>query len=232
MIKNWIWIRPRPDAGPEVWRRQLAQCRDAGLAAALAYVYPGSEAYFASQHLPVATEMLAPLADIAAEEGIELHAWVATLRCNTRLVQESHPEWFCVSCNGDSSLDTPPYIGSYQFLCPAQDAVRDFVRQTITELAGHAQISGIHLDYVRLPDVILPDALQPKYDLVQDTEFPQFDFCYCQHCRDTFRAQEGVDPLELPHPINSVAWRQFRYDSITRLVEIVSQPARAAGNCL
>jgi hypothetical protein len=34
------------------------------------------------------------------------------------------------------------------------------------------------LDYVRYPDVILGADLQPKYNIVQDTELPEYDYGY------------------------------------------------------
>ena len=40
-------------------------------------------------------------------------------------------------------------------------------------------VDGVHLDYVRHCDVILPRGLWERYDLVQDIEHPEFDFCYC-----------------------------------------------------
>jgi uncharacterized lipoprotein YddW (UPF0748 family) len=77
----------------------------------------------------------------------------------------------------------------------------------------------VHLDYIRMPDVIIADALKPRYNVVQDREYPEFDYCYCDQCRSLFRAQTGIDPMkDLADPSASDQWRQFRYDSITRLV--------------
>ena len=70
----------------------------------------------------------------------------------------------------------------------------------------------------KYPDVILPRALWKKYDLVQDEELPAFDTCYCEVCRKAFRDEHGEDPLALPDPPASEAWRKFRLDRLTRFL--------------
>jgi len=68
-------------------------------------------------------------------------------------------------------------------------------------------------------DVILAKGLQPKYNLVQDHEFPQYDYNYSVYARKQFKALTGLDPLtDIHDPEHHKAWRQFRYDSITNLV--------------
>lgn len=95
----------------------------------------------------------------------------------------------------------------------------DYLVRLFGTLAETPHLDGVHLDYIRYPDVILPVALWKQYNLVQNEELPQFDFCYCAVCRAAFKQQNGVDPLELPAPSADPAWRQYRYDSVTRLVQ-------------
>jgi len=66
--------------------------------------------------------------------------------------------------------------------------------------------------------VILPISLQPKYDIVQDKEYPQYDYCYCSVCRKRFEERYGLDPLELEDSAHSTEWKQYRYDQVTTLV--------------
>ena len=61
-------------------------------------------------------------------------------------------------------------------------------------------VDGIHLDYVRYCDVILPVNLWQNYGIEQTRELPEYDFCYCETCRAKYKAEHGVDPLE--HPIS------------------------------
>ena len=231
-MKHWIWTHTAAEKGPEDWKRQFARFREAGLHAAAVIVFNGRQASFGSSRLPVEAPLLEQMLPLAAAVDLELHAWIVALRCNAEPVQRAHPEWFSVNRNGDSSLDKPPYIGSYQWLCPSRPEVREWLRDTVAELAAYDGLAGIHLDYIRHPDVILPAQLQPKYNLVQDREFPQFDFCYCTVCRDAFKRLEGVNPLELDDPPAEEAWVRFRHDGIRETVALCSATARAASKSI
>ena len=99
-----------------------------------------------------------------------------------------------VSREGKSCLEHPPYVPYYKWLCPTREGARVHVRERIERVAADPAVDGVHLDYVRFPDVILPLGLWDKYGLVQDHEMPEYDFCYCEACRDDFRDQTGLDP--------------------------------------
>jgi uncharacterized lipoprotein YddW (UPF0748 family) len=173
------------------------------------------------------------MAERAQDAGLEFHRWIWTLnRSGDAWVQRHHPEWFTVSRRGDSSLDSPPYVGYYQWLCPTRESVREYLRDEVEAIARHPGVDGVHLDYVRHCDVILPVGLWSKYDLVQDREYPEFDFCYCEACREAFIAQSGTDPLALPDPPADLAWREFRWNSVTGLVRVLANAARAQGCAL
>jgi hypothetical protein len=166
----------------------------------------------------------------ARAEGLQFHRWTWALnRTGDAWVKEHHPEWFSVSRAGKSSLTDPPYVGYYQWLCPSRPEVLAYLRGVVAELAADPQVDGVHLDYVRHPDVILPRALWPKYNLVQDREYPPFDFCYCEVCRAQFWRETGRDPLDRPDPTADTAWREFRWRSVTRVVESLAGAVHAAG---
>lgn len=118
-------------------------------------------------------------------------------------------------------------IDYYRFMCPSRDEVRQAIRSTVRDLVQVDGLGSIQLDYIRYPDVILPIALWPKYNLVQDREYPELDFCYCSVCRERFRKQSGADPLELADPAANAAWLQYRYDTITAVVQEVASEAHA-----
>jgi uncharacterized lipoprotein YddW (UPF0748 family) len=145
---------------------------------------------------------------------------------------QEHPDWFSISRNGESSLEKPPYIKQYKWLCPTTPAVREYMVNRVTDLAKSEGLAGVHLDYIRYPDVILPIGIQPKYNLVQDKEYPEFDFCYCSVCRESFKKQEGIDPLELTDPPSSEAWKKFRYNSLTELVNQCCQAVHQQGKLI
>lgn len=155
---------------------------------------------------------------IAKQVGLELHAWQVILNCRDENVMENHKDWFTVNGRGESSLLRPPFVEYYKWLCPSNEEVRRHVLNKISELARIKGLAGIHLDYIRYSDVILPAGLWSKYGLTMDREYPEFDFCYCDVCIRKFKEQTGIDPSELEDPSLNDEWKQFRYDSLSELV--------------
>lgn len=98
------------------------------------------------------------------------------------------------------------------------EGVHEFLKRRVSELAQYDDLTGTHLDYIRQLDVILASSLQPKYGIIQDREYPEFDYCYCDVYRQGFAAESGIDPIDLDDPSASEQWRQYRYDLITRIV--------------
>ncbi len=156
-------------------------------------------------------------------QDMELQIWYVLLCQNNQKLKKEHPNWFMVSREGKSTLDFPPYVNYYRWLCPSKTEVKRYLISKIEELCQYPEISGIHLDYVRYPDVILPNAIQPDYNLDQIQEFPQFDFCYCDDCRRAFQTKHGIDPLKIENPQNNADWLKFRYDNITDLVNQIKE---------
>ena len=212
--KNFAWMPPKLPGG-RAWGTQLDELKRGGIDAILVGGTPADY------------RTLIPAAGAA---GIEVHAWHFTLMRAEHVA--SHPEWYAVSRTGVSTAVKPPYVDYYRFMCPSRDDVRDYVRGLIREIAAVEGLASVHLDYIRYPDVILPIALWPKYNLVQDREHPEFDFCYCAVCRERFRKQSGVDPLEIPDPPKHPDWLQFRYDTITSLVNLLAAEVHDANKRL
>lgn len=219
--KNWIWIHPGTQRSEDDWKRIFAQMKEAGIDAVLPQVYAGNEALFEHPNPLVKTEkrVLEMLIPLAHEAGLEIHAWMWTMINNNPRVIEQHPDWYAVSGKGEPAHLKPAYVPYYRFMCSRREGVQEFVRGNVEALARFDELDGVHLDYVRLPDVILAKGLWSKYDIVQDREYPQYDYCYCEVCRRLFKEQSGIDPLtDLEDPAADEAWRQFRYDGITNLV--------------
>ena len=171
----WTWVHGNRDYDAAEWRRHFARLWEAGLEAVL-----------------VGGGDINVVSEAARAEGLQYHRWFWTLNRNgDEWAQTNHPEWFTVSRNLESSLDRPPYVGYYKWVCPSRQPVRDYLRGLVGDLAASPAVDGVHLDYVRHCDVILPRGLWETYDLVQDTELPEFDFCYCDVCREQFAALDG-----------------------------------------
>lgn len=210
-VKNWMWTDGRERSAPEDQTKRFKECRKAGINAVL----------FSSFN----AEVLAR----AKEEGLETHAWTWALCRGDKELLQKHPDWYDVNRRGDSASDKPAYVNYYHFLCPSREEVRDYLAKIVSDLGDNANLDGIHLDYIRYPDVILPVALWKKYNLVQNEELPQFDYCYCEVCRNAFKKQTGEDPLKLENPPAHAAWRQYRYDTVTKLVNYLVEVAHRKG---
>jgi uncharacterized lipoprotein YddW (UPF0748 family) len=207
--KNWAWMRGQTEP-VDVWKRKLAVIKKAGVDAILI----SGDAEFYRKHVRT-----------VHDEGLELHAWMFTMMRGENV--QTHPEWYAVSRNGVSTAIKPPYVDYYKFMCPARPEVKDYLRSVMRSIAEVPGLSSLHLDYIRYPDVILPVALWPKYNLYQDREYPDFDFCYCEVCRNNFKKMTGADPLTLQDPSATKAWLQYRYDTITEIVKIAAFEAHA-----
>ncbi|WP_062060362.1 hypothetical protein [Aquimarina longa] len=153
---------------------------------------------------------------IIKQVGMEFHAWIPTMVQNNN--PKLQPEWYAVNGKGESAFDKPAYVPHYQFLCPNKDEVYHFLENLYRNIADINEVDGIHLDYIRFPDVILAKGLWNKYDLVMDKEYPQFDYCYCDKCVHDFKSVSGIDIKTVEDPSKVEEWKQFRYDLITKIV--------------
>lgn len=209
--KHWAWMRGDFKTLDD-WRRKLAEMRAAGIEAVLI----GGSADFYRTHIPA-----------ARDEGVEVHAWIMAMMRGEHV--KTHPDWYAVSREGVSTAVKPPYVDYYRFMCPSRQEVREYLAGFVRDLAAIDGLASIHLDYIRYPDVILPVALWPKYKLVQDKEYPPFDFCYCAVCREAFKRRSGIDPLQIADPPGHAGWLQYRYDSITEVVALLAAETHARG---
>ncbi|MDX9940747.1 MAG: hypothetical protein RBS53_00860 [Bacteroidales bacterium] len=217
--KNWVWITPGRGISDEDWLGHLTTIKKSGIDGVFLQVYSSHKAWWQTDRLPVEEPLLERLIVLGKTIGLEVHAWIWTMINNNPYFIENHPDWYAVNGLGQPSHSHPAYVGYYRFMCPNNPGVREFVSENVQALTKVPGVSGVHLDYIRLPDVIIAEGLQPKYNIVQDREYPEYDYCYCEICRNKFREESGIDPLkDLEDPSANEQWRQFRYDSITGLV--------------
>lgn len=164
---------------------------------------------------------------IARAAGLEFHTWIPTM------VQAKNPllkaELYAVNRAGASAFDNPAYVDYYKFLCPNQPEVYQYLSQMYTAVAEVEEVKGIHLDYIRFPDVILAEGLWEKYGLVMDREYPEYDYCYCDKCVNDFKASSGIDIQQVEDPSQIQAWKQFRFDLITSLINRLADDIHKKG---
>lgn len=153
---------------------------------------------------------------LVKKAGMEFHAWIPTM------VQGKNPkiseELYAYNRNGESALDKPAYVPYYTFLCPSKEGTYDFLADLYGSVAAVPELDGIHLDYIRFPDVILAEGLWEKYGLVMDKEYPEYDYCYCDTCTENFNTKTDIDIKAVEDPSQVEEWKQFRYDLITTMV--------------
>lgn len=216
---NWIWLRPNIEKSTDYWKATFERIRKAGIEAVLPQVYASNETLFDHPTLPVKSRWLEKIIPLAHAADLQVHAWMWTMPLNNPEFIKQHPDWYSVNRNGDPAHTHPAYVNYYKFLCPCNEEVAEFVAGNVEALGKIEDLDGIHLDYVRQPDVILAEALQPKYDIIQDKEYPQYDYPYSENCRRQFKAQNGIDPMDLGDDApQHEAWRQFRYDAVSNIV--------------
>jgi uncharacterized lipoprotein YddW (UPF0748 family) len=228
--KNWVWITLNPNRSVDDWKRSFAAMRASGVQAILPEIYDGRHAYFPSQRLPVETDLLGKILPLAHAQALEVHAWMWSMPCRIPEIVSKHPDWYNVNAKGESAVDKPAYVDYYKFLDPGRPEVREWVQGTVQELAGIAELKGIHLDYIRHPDAILPKGLWSKYKIVQDRVYPQYDYGYSTYEREQFKKKHNVDPLQIGNgtvkdPQLEKAWLQFRLDMVVDLVNDYMVPA-------
>ena len=167
-------------------------------------------------------KVLKKIIPLANKKNIKVHGWMWTINRPGDTIANKNPDWYSVNRNGYNSLDYRAYVDYYQWLSPFHPEARNHIINNAKKLMEVEGLASVHLDYVRYPDVILGAALQPKYNIVQETEMPEYDFGYHPIAREKFKEIFNKDPLDFKNPELSTEWRQFRLNAITTLVnEIV-----------
>ena len=171
---------------------------------------------------------------IAHKYGIEVYAWLWTMNLehDREEVLRDHPEWLSVNRNGVSLADDPAYVGYYRFLCPILPDVREHVRKKVESYCEVEGLNGIAIDYHRFVDVILPTTLWPRYGIVQDREYPEWDYGYHPEMIAAFQKEHGYDPREQEDPSADDLWLQFRCDQITEVANMISDVVHSYGKVM
>lgn len=164
-------------------------------------------------------ELLKRIVPFAKKEGLNVHAWMFTVNRPGDAIAEQHPEWYAVSRNGKSCFDEPPYVGYYKWLCPTRKESKAHILSLVEGLAKVEDVASVHLDYIRYSDIFLPIGLLPKYNLEQEVELPEFDFCYCDVCVAEFEKEHHKNPKESKNPAIDMEWKQFRLNKVKAIVD-------------
>ncbi|MBN1971975.1 MAG: family 10 glycosylhydrolase [Candidatus Delongbacteria bacterium] len=168
-------------------------------------------------------DFLEEVVDYAKGLGLKVHAWHWIMNANNdEIAQNEYPHLFNMNRKLQSSLTFPQYVDYYKWLCPENSETYEYLKNRISKLFNY-NFDAIHLDYIRHPDVFLPVGLLPNYGITQETELPEYDYCYCNTCRNNFKLEYGVDPLNFSDPSEIREWKEFRLRSINRVVNKLSK---------
>lgn len=204
----WLWCRPNASESEQKLNAMFQGYKEAGVRGVFFENY--SKKHF----------------QLAKENGLEAHRWMWTMNRGEKELLEKHPEYYAVSRSGKSCANNPPYVGYYRFLSPSHPDVPKYLEEKAREQLEMEDVDGLHLDYIRYPDVILPVNLWQNYNLDQSTELPDFDFCYSQFSKDAFLKETGINIDLVERPDQSLSWRSFRQQQITKVVNRICAAAK------
>lgn len=231
---------------PERIPALIADAHRLGVSDLFVQVYRGGRAWYDSSHADAAPyralreatggDTLAELITHAHENDLRVHAWVNVLSLarNRRapILQDLGPGAVLVDRAGRSlldypDLDVPPPDRRYYrmgtpavWLDPAAPGVAERLSLTFAELlARYPELDGLHLDYIRYPDV-LPFTPGSRFGV-------GLDFGYGPATRARFRAETGLEAPFGDSIANANAWDAWRRDQVTALVVALRLAARS-----
>jgi uncharacterized lipoprotein YddW (UPF0748 family) len=232
---------------PERVAALLADAKALGATDLFVQVYRGGRAWFDSSHADAAPHRAAraktsadPLAELltrAHAADLRVHAWVNALSLarnrEAPIAVALGPSAIQVDRRGRSLLDYPDYEvpqpdrRSYRmgtpglYLDPGAPGVAEALVATFAELcARYPDLDGLHLDYIRYPDV-LPFAPGTRFGV-------GLDFGYGEKTRARFRAETGREAPFGDSTRNADAWDAWRREQVDALVRDIAGAARAA----
>ena len=206
--KHWVWIRPNEKDKEADLQKLYKRFYDAGVRGV--FFERDSEMHYRT----------------AKAQKLEAHRWMWTLNRGEKSLLQSHPEWYSKNRKGESCADKPPYVGYYRWLCPSREEVAQYLEADVKQILSKDYIDGIHLDYVRFCDVILPVNLWDTYKIEQTKELPEYDYCYCEVCRQKYKEWKGADVMQIQYPEESLSWRLYRYNAVTNIVNRLAKVAQ------
>jgi len=195
--KFWIWIGGKQRTDAE-WDRIFRELSGLGIYGAL---------------INADTAVLRDAIRAAVPYGCQVHAWFWTMNR-----AEASADWLSVNANGESLADHKAYVDYYKFMCPALPEVRQHLAGQIDRLAEVEGLAGIHMDYIRYVDAILPVGLQPKYGLDQYRVFPEYDYGYHPYMLRLYSEMYGKDVSDPVGLMDDPDWLQFRLEWLNRAV--------------
>lgn len=231
---------------PERLQRLIDDAHALGASDLFVQVYRGGRAWFdssladaspfAAARAAQARDPLRALVAAAHAAGLRVHAWVNVLQVadnrHAPILAALGREAVQVDRRGRSLLDypglaVPPPDGTWValgtpalWLDPGAPGVADRVVALLDELvARYPELDGLHLDYLRYPDV-LPFLPGSRFAL-------GLDFGYGEATRARFHAETGREAPFGRRTANAAAWDDWRRARVTEILRRTREAARA-----
>lgn len=157
---------------------------------------------------------------ICHENGIEVHAWVQNFFIGTVEAQEQanmalaehFPDWL-KDANGKNTYFYSASNTNFIFLNPYDKNVRTFLIDFYKEMLTNYDIDGIHLDYIRFPEL----------------NYGKTDFGYNANIVSAWQIENNttVNPATLKSGKQYESWVKFRQDIINSFVKEVYDMVKA-----
>ncbi|PKO97117.1 MAG: hypothetical protein CVU12_02285 [Bacteroidetes bacterium HGW-Bacteroidetes-7] len=231
--KVWAWMSGKTTMTDLEWENMFGKAAEAGIDAIILEChggYPEVLGDSTSFRDSAAIKIIEIALPFAKKHNIELHAWIWTTNRTEMSLRNAHPEWYQVNAQGESCLDIKLYNREhYRWICPSRPEALEYMKDRVAELAKIEGLAGVHLDFIRYPDAILPYGLHESRGVVQDKVYPLWDFCYCEVCRENFKTQAGIDPVELEDPTSNKEWMQYRWDVLSSFASELCKEIKSHG---
>ncbi len=191
------------------WDNSLRSLATAGFTAVIPNMLWAGVADYPSAILPVRGrvkekgDQIAKCLQAAEKYGLEVHVW----KVNWNL--SGAPAAFVSKLKAAGRLQVDTAGQTVRWLCPSHQENFVLERDSMLEVVRKYRVTGIHFDYIR---------------------YPNGRSCFCPTCRAAFEKRLGRKVVRWPRDVTEgpmkPAYRQYRRDTITRLVRAVAAEAR------
>ena len=155
-------------------------------------IYPNAHPDLKQNPQFAGRDPMAELVALCKEFDLELipWVWVYFVGINESPLITSKSAWLGKSRKGAYASEME--VG-YHFFCPSRPEVREFWLEVYRHLLSSYAFDGMQVDYIRYP-------VSEPYEA---------GFCYCDHCRSSFSALHGADPMALDPARDTALWAQW-----------------------
>ena len=238
-IKNelkGIWVRPTETSKHEI-EKTIEKIKEAGLTDIFLETYFHGKTIYPSRYLEskgiisqreefIGFDPLQIWLDEAHKEGLKVHVWFETFYVGNdnpttteKHILNVYPKWSNKRLlNYDSELPVASLSEhNGYFLDPANEEVREHIKNILKEIINNYNIDGINLDYIRYPQTV--DSTFSNYATM--------NWGYTEIAREEFKNIYKVDPIDIKYPSAEwELWALYRQNKISTFVEEANKLAK------